>query len=292
MKRNQELDQILDSVTAGIRDEEIDRGTVNAATSRVWARVAEASGSTVVNRASATNATASVPDHIRNCADFQAIVPAYLAGELSPARALLLEDHTQECIPCRKALKAARTGERVAATRAARAPRSAQWRPSPVMRWAMAASVAVVWQMTNRPDATAQALREGWLRTGDLATRGPDGQLRLVGRRTTDLISSGGYKIGAGEIETALLEHPGVAEAAVTGEPDPDLGERVVAWVVTASDPPPTARELAEHVARLLAPHKRPRVVHFLAALPRNDMGKVRKNELVNTRRLNVGGPQ
>jgi malonyl-CoA/methylmalonyl-CoA synthetase len=144
----------------------------------------------------------------------------------------------------------------------------------------------------NRPDATAQALREGWFRTGDLATRGPDGQLRLVGRRTTDLISSGGYKIGAGEIETALLEHPGVAEAAVTGEPDPDLGERLVAWVVTASDPPPTARELAEHVASLLAPHKRPRVVHFLAALPRNDMGKVRKNELVNTRRLNVGGPQ
>jgi malonyl-CoA/methylmalonyl-CoA synthetase len=144
----------------------------------------------------------------------------------------------------------------------------------------------------NRPDATAQVLREGWFRTGDLATRGPDGQLRLVGRRATDLISSGGYKIGAGEIETALLEHPGVAEVAVTGEPDPDLGERVVAWVVTAGDPPPTSRELTEHVASLLAPHKRPRVVHFLPALPRNDMGKVRKNELVNTRRLGAGEPQ
>ncbi|MDQ4104145.1 MAG: acyl-CoA synthetase [Actinomycetota bacterium] len=132
----------------------------------------------------------------------------------------------------------------------------------------------------NRPDATAEAMRDGWFRTGDIATRGPDGHLRLLGRRATDLISSGGYKIGAGEIEHALLEHPGVAEVAVTGQPDPDLGERVVAWVVAACDPPPTAPQLAEHVAELLAPHKRPRVVHYLPALPRNEMGKVRKNEL------------
>jgi malonyl-CoA/methylmalonyl-CoA synthetase len=132
----------------------------------------------------------------------------------------------------------------------------------------------------NRPDATAEAMHDGWFRTGDVATRSADGHLRIVGRRSTDLISSGGYKIGTGEIEDALLEHPGVAEAAVTGEPDPDLGERLVAWVVAAGDPPPAADELAEHVAGLLAPHKRPRVVRFLAALPRNDMGKVRKAEL------------
>ena len=132
----------------------------------------------------------------------------------------------------------------------------------------------------NRSDATAEAMRDGWFRTGDLATRSPDGYLQLVGRRATDLISSGGYKIGAGEIENALLEHPGVAEVAVTGEPDPDLGERVVAWVVAASDPPPAVAELAEHVAGLLAPHKRPRVVHYLPALPRDEMGKVRKAEL------------
>ncbi|MGB8993741.1 MAG: acyl-CoA synthetase, partial [Pseudonocardiaceae bacterium] len=106
------------------------------------------------------------------------------------------------------------------------------------------------------------------------------GHLRLVGRRATDLISSGGYKIGAGEVENALLEHSGVLEVAVTGEPDPDLGERVVAWVVAIGDPPPAAEELAAHVAGLLAPHKRPRVVHYLAALPRNEMGKVRKAEL------------
>jgi malonyl-CoA/methylmalonyl-CoA synthetase len=136
----------------------------------------------------------------------------------------------------------------------------------------------------NRPDATAEAMHDGWFRTGDVATRSADGHLRIVGRRSTDLISSGGYKIGAGEIEDALLEHPGVAEAAVIGEPDPDLGERLVAWVVAAGDPPPAADELAEHVAGLLAPHKRPRVVRFLTALPRNDMGKVRKAELRRSR--------
>ncbi|CAM5327705.1 Acyl-CoA synthetase OS=Streptomyces alboniger OX=132473 GN=CP975_10915 PE=3 SV=1 [Streptomyces alboniger] len=134
----------------------------------------------------------------------------------------------------------------------------------------------------NRPDATAAAFTaDGWFRTGDMAVRDPDGYVRIVGRKATDLIKSGGYKIGAGEIENALLEHPGVREAAVTGEPDPDLGERIVAWVVPA-DPqsPPALEELADHVARRLAPHKRPRVVHHLDSLPRNDMGKIMKRAL------------
>ncbi|MGW2518607.1 acyl-CoA synthetase [Streptomyces sp. NPDC001617] len=134
----------------------------------------------------------------------------------------------------------------------------------------------------NRPDATEAAFTaDGWFRTGDMAVREADGYVRIVGRKATDLIKSGGYKIGAGEIENALLEHPGVREAAVTGEPDPDLGERIVAWVVPA-DPqsPPSAQELADHVAARLAPHKRPRVVHHLDALPRNDMGKIMKRAL------------
>jgi malonyl-CoA/methylmalonyl-CoA synthetase len=131
----------------------------------------------------------------------------------------------------------------------------------------------------NRPDATAEVFTDGWFRTGDMALRDADGYLRIVGRKATDLIKSGGYKIGAGEIENALLEHPAVAEAAVTGEPDADLGERIVAWIVPQG-PAPAAHELAEHVARLLAPHKRPRVVRYLDALPRNDMGKVMKRAL------------
>ncbi|MFD5404928.1 acyl-CoA synthetase [Streptomyces griseorubiginosus] len=134
----------------------------------------------------------------------------------------------------------------------------------------------------NRPDATAAAFTaDGWFRTGDMAVRDADGYVRIVGRKATDLIKSGGYKIGAGEIENALLEHPGVREAAVTGEPDPDLGERIVAWIVPADpESPPTLAELADHVARRLAPHKRPRVLHRLAALPRNDMGKIMKRAL------------
>jgi malonyl-CoA/methylmalonyl-CoA synthetase len=133
----------------------------------------------------------------------------------------------------------------------------------------------------NRPDATAEALRDGWFRTGDLATRAGDGYIRIVGRRATDLIKSGGFKIGAGEIEGALLEHPAVREAAVTGEPDPDLGERIVAWVVVREGESPSQDELAGHVADLLTPHKRPRVVRFVDELPRNEMGKVQKKRLV-----------
>ena len=131
----------------------------------------------------------------------------------------------------------------------------------------------------NRPDATAEAMRDGWFFTGDIGTRAPDGYWRIVGRRSTDLIKTGGYKVGAGEIEVALLEHPGVREAAVTAAPDDDLGERIVAWVVPEDDAP-AERELIDHVASELAPHKRPREVRFLDELPRNAMGKVVKTQL------------
>jgi malonyl-CoA/methylmalonyl-CoA synthetase len=132
----------------------------------------------------------------------------------------------------------------------------------------------------NRPDATAEAMRGAWFATGDMATRDTRGYIRIVGRRATDLIKSGGYKIGAGEIEAALREHPGVEDAAVTGEADDDLGERVVAWVVLRDGAEASADALADHVATELAPHKRPRSVRFLAELPRNELGKVQKRRL------------
>ena len=132
----------------------------------------------------------------------------------------------------------------------------------------------------NRPDATADAqTADGWFATGDIGRWTASGALAIVGRSATDLIKSAGYKIGAGEIENALLEHAGVAEAAVVGVPDDDLGERIVAHVVAAGEPP-TERELIDHVGTLLAPHKRPREVRFTDALPRNDMGKVVKARL------------
>ncbi|MFO0685628.1 MAG: AMP-binding protein [Sandaracinus sp.] len=136
----------------------------------------------------------------------------------------------------------------------------------------------------NRPEATAEVRdAEGWLYTGDLATRAEDGSIRIVGRRATDLIKCGGFKIGAGEIEGALLEHPRVREAAVIGVPDADLGESIVAFVVTeGSDEPAVELEkaLVDHVARLLSPHKRPRRVIRVDTLPRNAMGKVQKHAL------------
>jgi malonyl-CoA/methylmalonyl-CoA synthetase len=132
----------------------------------------------------------------------------------------------------------------------------------------------------NQPGKTLEAFDDGWFLTGDLATQASDGYLRIVGRSSTDLIKSGGYKIGASEIEQALVEHPAVVEAAVTGEPDPELGERVIGWVATQRAV--TTTELVDHVARLLSPHKRPREIRFVEALPRNEMGKIKKTELVH----------
>ncbi len=133
----------------------------------------------------------------------------------------------------------------------------------------------------NRPDATAEAVdAAGYFHTGDIAGITAAGEVRIVGRRATDLIKTGGYKVGAGEVEAALLEHPSVREAAVVGVPDDDLGERIVAFVVPSPGAAPGADELAAHVAGLLAPHKRPRAVHLVEALPRNAMGKVLKKEL------------
>lgn len=136
----------------------------------------------------------------------------------------------------------------------------------------------------NRPEATLEVLDEqGWFYTGDLGTLSPDGYLRIVGRKATDLIKTGGFKVGAGEIEAALLEHPAVSEVAVVGKPDPDLGERIVAYVVLRADAEATPGEAAliDHVAGLLTPHKRPRAVHFVDELPRNAMGKVQKKTLI-----------
>lgn len=130
----------------------------------------------------------------------------------------------------------------------------------------------------NRPEATAAAFEpDGWYRTGDAAVIGPDGMHRIVGRESVDMIKSGGYRVGAGEIETVLLGHPGVAEVAVVGLPDEDLGHRIVAFVVGDAQP----GDLIEYVAQQLSVHKRPREVRLLDALPRNAMGKVLKKELM-----------
>ncbi|WP_411107525.1 AMP-binding protein [Streptomyces sp. cmx-4-9] len=131
----------------------------------------------------------------------------------------------------------------------------------------------------GRPEATAAAYTEdGWFRTGDIAAVDDDGVHRIVGRASIDLIKSGGYRIGAGEIENALLDHPKVTEAAVVGVPDADLGQRIVAFVVAEGV---TGDELTEFVAAHLSVHKRPREVRFITAVPRNAMGKPQKKLLL-----------
>jgi fatty acid CoA ligase FadD36 len=133
----------------------------------------------------------------------------------------------------------------------------------------------------NRAEATAEVLdADGWYRTGDVAVVDDSGMHRIVGRESVDLIKSGGYRIGAGEIETALLGHPAVAEAAVVGLPDDDLGQRIVAFVVASAEADAVPAELIEHVGQQLSAHKRPREVRLVDALPRNAMGKVLKKEL------------
>ncbi|WP_422745535.1 acyl-CoA synthetase [Mycobacterium sp. WMMD1722] len=129
----------------------------------------------------------------------------------------------------------------------------------------------------NRPDATAEVFDGTWYRTGDVAVIDGTGMHRIVGRESVDLIKSGGFRIGAGEIESVLLGHDGVREVAVVGVPDPDLGQRIVAFVVGDAAPD----VLIAHVAEQLSVHKRPREVRIVDSLPRNAMGKVMKEELM-----------
>ena len=128
------------------------------------------------------------------------------------------------------------------------------------------------------PEATKRAFSQGWLRTGDVAYRDSDGYYHLMGRLSLDIIKSGGYRIGAREIEEVLERHPTVSEVAVVGLPDEDLGERVTAFVVPAS--PVHVQELLDHCGRHLTRYKCPRSLVLVDSLPRNSLGKVIKNRL------------
>ncbi|HEY0521325.1 MAG TPA: acyl-CoA synthetase [Ilumatobacteraceae bacterium] len=129
----------------------------------------------------------------------------------------------------------------------------------------------------NRPDATAASFDGDWFKTGDAAVIDEGGFHRIVGRQSIDIIKTGGFKVGAGEVEAALLTHPSVVEAAVIGVSDADLGQRIVAFVVCSDVDGAT---LINHVAALLSVHKRPREVRVVDVLPRNAMGKVQKTLL------------
>ena len=134
----------------------------------------------------------------------------------------------------------------------------------------------------DAPEANAHAFRHGWYYTGDTATRDEDGYFWFVGR-ADDIISSAGYRISPFEVESALLEHPAVAESAVVGRPDELRGEIVKAYVVLAEghDPAPgLVTEIQDFVKQLTAPYKYPREIEFRAALPKTISGKIRRVEL------------
>ena len=136
----------------------------------------------------------------------------------------------------------------------------------------------------GRPEETAASFRHGWFLTGDVARRAADGYVTIVGRKSVDIIKSGGYKISAREIEDVLRRHPEVKEVAVVGVDDRVWGQRIVAAVVP-SDPSATREAVRDALIRFarehLADYKRPREVLLLPELPRNALGKIQKHLIV-----------
>lgn len=131
----------------------------------------------------------------------------------------------------------------------------------------------------NRPDATAETLKGGWMHTGDAARMDEHGYI-YIQDRIKDMIVSGGENIYPAEVENALFQHPAVVDAAVIGIPSEQWGESVLAFLVVQGDEKPTTEDLIEFCRSHLAGYKLPRQVEFVDVLPRNASGKVLKNQL------------
>ena len=131
----------------------------------------------------------------------------------------------------------------------------------------------------HRPDATAQAIRDGWLSTGDIGYLDEDGYLYVLDRRN-DLIISGGENVYPAEIESILLSHPDIVEAGVCGEPDAEWGQVPIAFVCVRSGSAVTAEALQVFLGSRLARYKRPKAIYIVDALPRNSAGKLLRREL------------
>ena len=134
----------------------------------------------------------------------------------------------------------------------------------------------------NNSNASIEALRGGWIHTGDVAKIDEDGYIYLVDRKK-DMIISGGENIYSREVEEALLQHPAVSEAAVIGVPSKKWGEAVCAIIVAVKGQKPTAKEIIAHSREVIASYKRPQVVHFVDDLPKLVSGKISKIDLRKT---------
>ena len=134
----------------------------------------------------------------------------------------------------------------------------------------------------NDPERTRAARGGKYYHTGDLAKRDENGLYWFVGRKD-DIIKSSGYRIGPFEVESALMEHPSVLECAITGAPDPVRGTVVKATIVLAKGYEPSdelRKELQNHVKRVTAPYKYPRIIEFVAEMPKTISGKIRRVEI------------
>ena len=132
----------------------------------------------------------------------------------------------------------------------------------------------------QRPDATAEAIQDGWFRTGDLGRRDEDGWYYIVDR-SKDMINRGGYNVYPREIEEVLLTHPAVSLAAVIGVPDERYGEEVKAYVILKPGAAATPDELVAWGKDQMAAYKYPRVVEIVDSFPTTATGKILKRKLV-----------
>ncbi|MDQ6652841.1 MAG: FecR domain-containing protein [Acidobacteriota bacterium] len=201
MKSINNFDAILDDATAEMRNEIVDPSVVDQAAERVWARLA----SEAVESGGQLRTENLAADRIGSCADFQSLIPAYLNGSLSEARSLLLVDHTHECIPCRKAMKDARSRQMTPAKKAAVTRR---FRIQPViLRWGIAAALVIGFGLLALPFIQRYAPLGGDL---EATVQAAEGQVyQIADTRSTPLTA--GEKIQKGErIRTAKDAHASI----------------------------------------------------------------------------------
>jgi hypothetical protein len=214
--KKKELENILDQVTAGIRNEKLDEAVVNDAAGRVWARLSTEADARRMRAdrpqdagapiAGAPSMEAAPADRIEGCADFQSLIPAYLRRELSEARSLLLVDHTHECIPCRKALKQARESRIAAAVPSVRKQtrKNSRYSLQPViLRWGIAAALLIGLGLIALP------LIQRYVPFGsfEATVQAADGPVYVVADAKTRALTTG-EKIGRGDtIRTAKDAH-------------------------------------------------------------------------------------
>ncbi len=199
MKSNNDFDAILDKTTAEMRNEQVDSAVVTEAAGRVWTRI---SMEVAAEPAAQSRSDNPATHRIGSCADFQSLIPAYLSGGLSEARSLLLVDHTHECIPCRKAMKDARS-RRMAPVKRAAVKRGYSIRPV-VLRWGIAAALIIGVGLVALPLIQRYAPLGGEL---EATVQAAEGQVYQIADTRSTALSAGQRLLRGDHIRTAKDAH-------------------------------------------------------------------------------------